>query len=255
MGATKRDAVVLIFTRSTFLWCIVFCLLGCSGELSKNPMFYDSKKEPIYIEDIYVNPLEIQIGRIAMGGDLARLKSLHMPSGGLDFKGRYGITPLWLAVRYNHEDVVQYLLDNGASPNAQIKWVPSIIGTAAENNPRVLDALLNAGASVDLQSDGFAKLLPIHHASRHESTESLSLLLKAGADINARAAYGVTPLQLAVSSRKLDNAIFLLDNGSDSSLESDNGETIKETLKRITLNEENTRKAELIFEMVERGAE
>ncbi|MEJ1241377.1 ankyrin repeat domain-containing protein [Chryseolinea sp. T2] len=104
-----------------------------------------------------------------------------------------GFTPLTLASYFGQLDVVKLLLKNHADPNI-----------AASNQMHVA---------------------PLHSACAISNYEIAALLIKAGADVNARQHSGVTPLHSAAHNGQAKLAKLLIDNGSDVNVKSDAGQT------------------------------
>ena len=69
----------------------------------------------------------------------------------------------------------------------------------------VVEYLLDNGAKVDAKDDG--GLMPLHNACSFGHTEVVQLLLKYGADPNARDNWNYTPLHEASSKGKIDVCI------------------------------------------------
>ena len=69
----------------------------------------------------------------------------------------------------------------------------------------VVEYLLDNGAKVDVQDDG--GLMPLHNACSFGHTEVVQTLLKHGADPNARDNWNYTPLHEASSKGKTDVCI------------------------------------------------
>ncbi|SMC20295.1 Ankyrin repeat-containing protein [Andreprevotia lacus DSM 23236] len=73
---------------------------------------------------------------------------------------------------------------------------------------------------------------PLHVAAYYGSVEVIELLVKKGADINARGTYDdMTPLHMAVSYGKPEFVKALLANGADKSLKSASGKTAYDIAK------------------------
>jgi len=251
------DVISSLAKFGSELWRVFFIssvLLSaaCTGIGFESPMFYDEKKNPVYLNDIFDDATYRRLASKVVEGDLDAIESIGKRVEGLDFQGKYGITLLWLAVDSNRPEVVRYLLADGSSPNVDIIWVSSIIGAAAEKDPLILRLLLESGASVSTPSGGFDRLMPIHHASRSDFSESIAILANAGANVDSKSKSGVTPLILAASSRKLDNVISLLELGADPKATNVHGASVTDVLRNITLNESNQKKAEIVFKMVGR---
>ena len=93
---------------------------------------------------------------------------------------------------------VQQFLEFGADINGMHTDVGSPLMVAARHsNIEVVSVLLEAGAAVNAK-DEYGET-PLHGAaSWNENPEVISVLLKAGADVNAKDESGETPLHVAV---------------------------------------------------------
>jgi len=100
----------------------------------------------------------------------------------LDKVSRLGRTPLTVAVLEGRADMVQYLLENKASPNCAGK---------------------------------FSGETPLHEAARLGLIELVGLLVKHGADVNAQDSGGQTPFMTAAFSPNLETAFFLARHGAN----------------------------------------
>jgi len=157
--------------------------------------------------------------------------------------------------------VVQMLLDAGANPNAQLKLPPPFRNVG---NDRGLDGLLTTGStpllraakaldapaiqmllakgadlslpnsrgitpfmaaaglgSVDADTRGFY----LSEDTQQRAIESLTLLLKAGGDINAKDSRGLSPLHEAARWGWNDVVKFLVENGADLNAKDNRGNT------------------------------
>jgi ankyrin repeat protein len=92
-------------------------------------------------------------------------------------------TPLMNAASENgNPKVIDVLVKAGANVNAENQWDETVLAlAAAKNNPAVVSALINAGASV--KGDGSALLQAVRF---NEYAGVVPVLIKAGADVNAR---------------------------------------------------------------------
>ena len=116
----------------------------------------------------------------AEGGNLETLKSILARDPTLLQSKDWGdLTPLHLAVLHNHQDVVEYLLAQGADVNAKT-------------------------------STG---ITPLHEAAQNGNKEITELLLAHGANINAVDNQGWTPMARAQKWSHPEIAAFLQQHG------------------------------------------
>lgn len=84
----------------------------------------------------------------ARKGDIAAVKSLLEKGASLEAASRYGQTPLFFAARNGHEELVKFLLTQGANPNVKDTFYKSsLISAAADKGyTSVVKLLLDAGS-------------------------------------------------------------------------------------------------------------
>ena len=112
-----------------------------------------------------------------------------------------GFSPLGLACFFNHPEIAQLLIENGADVNAasqnQMRVSPIHSAVAARNTPLV-KLLLDQNADINAtQTGGYTAL---HAAAQNGDEELIKLLLEQRADINAMTDSGKTPMELAIES-------------------------------------------------------
>jgi ankyrin repeat protein len=171
--------------------------------------------------------------------EIARL----MIEKGADVKARdeSGGSVLSAAASVNNLEVARLLLARGADPNTkdQLDFTPLLI--AAENGDRsagMVQLLLEHGAAVNAVSgDAFeivkhgklriGRLTALMLAAGLGSFESVELLVKAGANVNAKDVRGMTALSIAIATDHVETRIvrLLLSKGADPKLKSEDGET------------------------------
>ncbi|KAL2202471.1 hypothetical protein CC79DRAFT_1313249 [Sarocladium strictum] len=123
-------------------------------------------------------------------------------------------TALAIACHKGHEAIIQFLLDQGANPNARREPQPTPLQQACEEASSEIAALLLAyGADPNFEGpEGDA----LHYACRAKTREVVQLLLKNGANVQARDSSGSTALQYACyHSFNREIVQTLLDSGAD----------------------------------------
>lgn len=85
--------------------------------------------------------------------------------------------------------------------------------------------LLGKGANPNIASNNQFKVAPLHSACAISHFEIAELLIRHGADINAKQMQGVTALHSAAHNGQTNLAKLLLDNGADINAKMENGQT------------------------------
>jgi len=157
-----------------------------------------------------------------------------------------GVSPLMLCANFGVTSAVQALIQHGANVNASDNREnqTALMWAAAENNVDAVKLLVDAGGDVNAVSKlipepetyiiedenvvfgqnyphtiRFAKytggFTPLYFAAQQGAIESATVLISAGADINAsNSEYGI-PLIIALQSGHEAMAMLLLENGAD----------------------------------------
>jgi ankyrin repeat protein len=96
------------------------------------------------------------------------------------------------------EELVNTLIQKGIDVNvADDSGFTALHYASAHNNPRIVEALIAAGADVNAQVDDLnANITPLFFAVRSGSLGVIDALIRAGADVSARDTAGSTPLDL-----------------------------------------------------------
>ena len=76
----------------------------------------------------------------------------------------------------------------------------------------MLKLLINAGADVNVDSDGGNALV---RAVENNRMETVRLLINTVSDLNSRNAYGLTPVMIAVDKNDMEILGLLLESGAD----------------------------------------
>lgn len=136
-----------------------------------------------------------------------------------DFQGD---TPLETAVAAGNLEVVEFLLDAGADPNADVDDGCTSLLTAVSNNHadslEIMRRLLSAGAKIDER--GMNGWTPLHAAAASGDVEKARMLIQLGAEVDCRKDIdgGETPLMEAAFHGCPEMVSFLLGAGADASL-------------------------------------
>jgi ankyrin repeat protein len=158
-------------------------------------------------------------------GDLRKVKLLVETEPGLvSARDASGQTPLELAVSHDRKRVAEALLLAGADVNVKDNngWTPLHIA-AASGHPDMISLLLAKGADPNVRAKDEAA--PLLWAAAKDQKQSADLLLAAGADVNARDGFGQTPLHYAAFKGYSDMVMLLLAKGADVAVRNREGST------------------------------
>ena len=150
----------------------------------------------------------------ALTGNLNVLQELvtkaHIP---IDCRDKENSTALLLSCARGHYSCAEYLLTNGADPNARrLTGASPLYFAASYHHTRIVELLLNKyKAIVDLATfDGSA---PLHVACEHGFTDIVQLLINSQADINAKMNDGTTAIMLACQNGHLAIVQLIISTG------------------------------------------
>lgn len=149
-----------------------------------------------------------------------------------DISRNEGQTALHYTSRKGRTDLVHFLLDHGfpAHCRTEAGYTPLHLAVAFRH-PDVVHLLLAEGAAINARSDGF-EMTPLHTAINEAKDPELALeLIRAGADVNAVAYNGWTPLHLAAQRGYDDVCLALLEKGADLHAQLDNGLTVFDLMR------------------------
>jgi len=135
-----------------------------------------------------------------------------------------GTTPLHLASLYGHVDVARMLVERGADVSAQKKDGTTPLHWASWNgHVDVARMLVERGADVSAQKKGGTT--PLHCASLYGHVDVARMLVERGADVSAQKKDGRTPLHWASLYGHVDVARMLVERGADVSAQAEDGTT------------------------------
>ena len=178
---------------------------------------------------------ELSIHRAARKGDLEAVKR-HLADGiNVNAKDPHRrllgellqSTPMHIAARIDHKEIVELLIANGADVNAEEKMGGTPLHYAATTAQKeIVELLIANGGDVNAKDkDGDT---PLHGAALRK--DFAVLLIAKGANVNAKGKYGETPLHRAAKSFN-PNSIFkeavqlLIDKGANVNAKDDKGRT------------------------------
>ncbi len=220
---------------------------------------FDKSGRQIYLGDI-VDPTTGRSGamKAAEIGDLEELRSLSERHANLNLQDHDGWTALFYAAACHHAECVKFLVMSGA--NLEIKandwWTALMVAidhqqneiveticaagakignwtrdglcelVIAMRNPVILELLLRYGADPELPHPKmpFMKPLMISMGHRETNPESVKVLVRYGAVVDAVNDAGQTSLMLSVANSDVMKA--LLACGADTSIRDCDGETV-----------------------------
>jgi ankyrin repeat protein len=168
----------------------------------------------------------------ARKGDVNKVKALLKADPTLiSDKDKEGNTPLHVAAFHGQTAVVAALIDAGADVNAKNNYGPFTPGdlwgffsgySSNHTDPQVL--LQVHGVDTRDMKNGYTALDLALFAFKHK--DLMEMLVAKGADVNAMASSGATPLFWAVMRNQKDDADFLLSKGANINAPDAYGDTI-----------------------------
>lgn len=129
----------------------------------------------------------------------------------VDTASKYGITPLYRAVRNNNLEMAKLLLENKADINKfnHSGWTP-LYSAASRNKLEMVQLLLKNNANVNKAASNGCT--PLYQAAYNNNLEMAKLLLENKADVSTADKYGWTALYWAATRNYVSMAHLLLDN-------------------------------------------
>ncbi|TSA57034.1 MAG: hypothetical protein D4R39_03130 [Methylophilaceae bacterium] len=144
-------------------------------------------------DEIFADTRLAQLTSAALKGDAITVSKLHASGIDINGRGKNGVTPLHIALLNLNYQAFFILLDNGANPNIKAETGDTALTLSAIiPDHRFLASALKFDGKVD-QLDA-RKETPLMLAASYALKDNVELLVKAGADVNARDARGNTPL-------------------------------------------------------------
>lgn len=159
----------------------------------------------------------------AQGGNLEIFKSL-LSKKNINAIGGGGNTALNIACFSGKDNIVEYLLENGAEIEIHNNLGDTpLLNASIHDNSKIIKQLLDRSAYVNVSNHQGAT--PLHCAVLLGSMDCTILLLKNGAELNKAEGHGCTPLHLAALQNHCCFIELFLEFGGDLNIVHKNGIT------------------------------
>lgn len=197
--------------------------------LLENPAIADSRIEngvsllqyaaycrnPTAVEILKKYKSEIDIYEATCIGDIEEVeRALFVNMKLLHSFSSDGFTLLGLASYFGHFSIVRFLLEKGANPstpaNNQLKVSP-LHSACAISNYEIAELLIKYGANLNAKQMQGATAL--HSAAHNGKTSLTKLLIDNGADVNSKMENGKTPLAMATERKFIETANLIKIHG------------------------------------------
>jgi ankyrin repeat protein len=169
-----------------------------------------------YFEDPKIRSL---LSNVA-AGHLDRARQDVANGADVNEVGKDGITPLlWLMTTGFNAEKIEFLLAAGADPNyiEPKSRMSAVYGAASSDRPDILELLLKYKGNPDERGPQGKTALMAAVAEGRPS--NVDILLRHGADLNARDALQLSAPEIAISRNRYDMAYMLLDKGYSKDLD------------------------------------
>ena len=157
-------------------------------------------------------------------GDINRTINLIKHGAKINATNKYGETALHWAVENGHTEIVEALVKAGAKVDVKYDGVTALHIAAMNGRTKIVEALIKAGANVNEKTKDSEGWTALHWAAEDGNTEIVNLLLANGAKIHANCD-GVTALHFAVKGGNTKIVEALVEAGAKINATTDFGMT------------------------------
>ncbi len=154
----------------------------------------------------------------AMGGKAETVRLLPLLGAAVDARNDEGYTPLAMAVKGGHAEIVRILCEEGASNPGTITvhgFTSIDLAILAPEESDVLRALVDSTAVGVLDAPNGTAYYPVHTAAAANKVHALDLLLQAGCSLHHPTPAGLTPAHYAAHGGAVDALLWLCNLGVD----------------------------------------
>jgi ankyrin repeat protein len=155
----------------------------------------------------------------AMRGDASAVRSLLQRGADVNAAQGDGMTALHWAAEHGDHGLAALLLESGANPGAETRigrHTPLHVAAQGGHHLVVRTLLQHKAGTAGVNITTTTGAAPLHFAAASGSSETVTILLDSGADVNVREPqWGQTPLMFAAASGRTDVVGVLLARGAD----------------------------------------
>ena len=134
---------------------------------------------------------------------------------------KYHVPVVFYAIESGDEMTFQVLLHSKVDLKASVEGISVLMKAAQKGTPEMISLIIKSGA--DINAKGYDGITPLMTAIENGNNGAAWLFIQSGADVNAADIYGITPLMRAVSKGNIDIVRELIKKGADVNTETKNG--------------------------------
>jgi len=203
--------VMFCFLFTAVCWADEIHEAALKGDIAKVKMLL--KKDPGLLNSEGSNKKK-PIHWAAQGGHKELVEFLLNQGAPVDTLNIVNETPLHYAADFGHKAAAELLLARGADIDAiaRERYTP-LAYAIMDNRPELIEYLISKGANFKSNPPGGINIFC--HAAIKNPARILDLFIKKGALVNSKDDFGRTPLFFAVMGENVEGARFLIRNGAD----------------------------------------